>query len=286
LKRWPSEYVSSISGSRRSRSMSPTKRASAIPDRMDRCRTACCLVRLSALGFRRSAFRLQDAADRGGAPQIFTATPARSTSSDRMARHIVARTTEIPPGATRWSAWMAATRRVPCQWRSSSRCSTAVPQGRAARQGGTCVARLDLGPSPASISARGSGIAALRLARRGNSTCAPGKSCSTHRVKIRTYPVAMRGRRDAGQKAPMWRRRFRCMFEDSYVIARSRFGPAPEAAQLTSPAGERSTRIVRCAAVRGVSRVRLRGETLTEAFAGARLRPLPSGESDKGSAST
>ena len=75
-------------------------KASALADRVGRRRSPAVLVGLSALGFRRSALRLQDAADGSRAAQDLQRQRARaSTSSDRqghMARHIVARTIGHP----------------------------------------------------------------------------------------------------------------------------------------------------------------------------------------------
>src|SRR5437868_7150722 len=67
---------------------------------MDRRGPAAVLVGLSALGFRRPALRLQDAADRGRARKDLQCQRACRLQA-LMARHIVARATEIPPGGNK-----------------------------------------------------------------------------------------------------------------------------------------------------------------------------------------
>src|SRR6266403_415670 len=68
---------------------------------MDRRRPDAVLVGLSALGFRRSAVRHQDAADRSRTRQNLQRQRPRAVQALKMARHIVARTTEIPPGGNK-----------------------------------------------------------------------------------------------------------------------------------------------------------------------------------------
>src|SRR6266702_974065 len=68
---------------------------------MDRRRSDAVLVGLSALGFRRSALCVQDAADGSRARQNLQRQRPRAVQALKMARHIVARTTEIPPGGNK-----------------------------------------------------------------------------------------------------------------------------------------------------------------------------------------
>src|SRR5437773_10035739 len=71
---------------------------------MDRRRPDAVLVGLSALGFRRSALCVQDAADGSRTRQNLQRQRPRAVQALKMTRHIVARTTEIPPGGNKVAA--------------------------------------------------------------------------------------------------------------------------------------------------------------------------------------
>ena len=180
--------------------------ASAVADRMGRRRPAAVLVGLSALGFRRSAFCLQDAADaRPNASRSSTATPARSTSSDCKSEQWPVTSSPAPPisrpAATRWSASRAATSSCStCQWRVLCAAQSLPACGRAARQGGLHRA-ADLAGARRLSALAGRRNAALSLARLG---IRHAQRAVLVRSGARQGPDLSgrdRGRRDAGQGA-------------------------------------------------------------------------------------
>src|SRR5215475_2176492 len=204
---------------------------------MGRRRSPAVLVGLPALGFRRSAFRLQDAAHRSGAGEdlqrqrsravqaldscidAFSSREPVSTSLKNalMARHIVARTTEIPPGGNKVvgidgrdivvfhvnGEFFALLNRCPHE---------GAPLDKAA-----CVARLT-SPEPG-VYQRSRIGELLRCPwhgwefdmRNGQSWFDP------KRVKVRAYPVAVESGEEL-QKGPYVAETFPVHIEDSYVI--------------------------------------------------------------------
>ena len=199
--------------------------ASALADRMGRRRPPAVLVGLSALGLRRSALRLQDAADGSRAGErSSTATPARSTSSDHEPDEPVTSSParrEIPPGGNKVvdvegrdivvfhvnGEFFALLNRCP---------HAGAPLDKAA-----CVARLT-SPEPGRLPAlAGRRIPALRLARLGVR--------HAHRA-ILVRPAAgqdpdLSGRRSRTARrwprVPMWPRRSRCMSRTATSSSRS-----------------------------------------------------------------
>src|SRR5436305_487111 len=183
---------------------------------MDRRRPAAFLVRLSALGVRRPALRLQDAAERGRARKDLQRQRARGLQA-LMARHIVARTAEIPPGGNKVveldgrdivvfhvaGEFFALLNRCPHE---------GAPLDKAA-----CVARLT-SPEPG-VYQRSRVGELLRCPwhgwefdmRTGQSWFDPA------RVKVRTYPVAVE-HGETLAKGPYVAETFPVHVEDSYVI--------------------------------------------------------------------
>src|SRR5215475_3089315 len=183
---------------------------------MGRRRSPAVLVGLPALGFRRSALCLQDAAHRSGAGEDLQRQRSRAVQA-LMARHIVARTTEIPPGGNKVvgidgrdivvfhvnGEFFALLNRCPHE---------GAPLDKAA-----CVARLT-SPEPG-IYQRSRVGELLRCPwhgwefdmRNGQSWFDP------NRVKVRSYPVAVESG-EALQKGPYMAETFPVHVEDSYVI--------------------------------------------------------------------
>src|ERR1700754_3309023 len=188
---------------------------------MGRRRSPAVLVGLSALGFRRSALRLQDAADGNRAGQDFQRQRARALQAliekHRMARHIVARTSDIPPGGNKVfgvdgrdivvfhvnGEFFALLNRCPHE---------GAPLEKAA-----CVARLT-SPEPG-VYQRSRVGELLRCPwhgwefdmRNGQSWFDP------KRVKVRSYPVAIESGEELA-KGPYIAETFQVHVEDSYVI--------------------------------------------------------------------
>ena len=219
LKRRPSEYVKEHFWFTTQPIDEPDEgKASALADRMGRRRPPAVLVGLSALGFRRSALCVQDAADGDRAqqdlqqqcPRGLQAVTSKRTSS--MTRHIVARTSDIPPGGNKVvdvdgrdivvfhvnGEFFALLNRCP---------HAGAPLDKAA-----CVARLT-SPEPG-VYQRSRVGELLRCAwhgwefdmRNGQSWFDP------KRFKVRSYPVAIEAiGEDARRRAPMWPRPFRSM---------------------------------------------------------------------------
>src|SRR5215213_2387640 len=188
---------------------------------MGRRRPVAVLVGLPALGFRRSALCLQDAAHGDRAPenlqrQCPCALQALS-DKDNMARHIVARTSDIPPGGNRVfgvdgrdivvfhvnGEFFALLNRCP---------HAGAPLEKAA-----CVARLT-SPEPG-VYQRSRVGELLRCAwhgwefdmRNGQSWFDP------KRFKVRTYPVAVEDGETLA-KGPYIAETFPVHVEDSYVV--------------------------------------------------------------------
>src|SRR5579863_24672 len=191
----------------------------AVPDRLGRHRSAAVLVGLSALGFRRSAYRHQDAADGDRTAQNLQRQRACALQAliKSMARHIVARTTEIPLGGNKVvtlegrdivvfhvnGEFFALLNRCP---------HAGAPLDKAA-----CVARLT-SPEPGVYQRTRVGEL-LRCAwhgwefdmRNGQSWFGP------NRFKVRTYPVVIEDGETLA-KGPYVAETFSVHVEDNYVI--------------------------------------------------------------------
>jgi len=194
--------------------------ASAATDRMGRYRPAVVLVGLSALGFRRPALCLQDAAHGRRAEEDLQHQRARGLQ-DLMARHVVARTSEIPPGGNKVvgidgrdivvfhvnGEFFALLNRCPHE---------GAPLDKAA-----CVARLT-SPEPG-VYQRSRVGELLRCAwhgwefdmRNGQSWFDP------KRFKVRSFPVAVESGEELAaemKKGPYVAETLPVVVEDSYVI--------------------------------------------------------------------
>src|ERR1700722_5402707 len=191
---------------------------------MGRHRSPAVFVGLSALGFRRSALRLQDAALGGGTDQAVPDQRARRLQtliakhgSFAMARHIVARSTDIPPGGNKVVTLEGRDVVVFHANGEFFALLNRCPHAGAPLDQAACVARLT-SPEPG-VYQRSRVGELLRCAwhgwefdmRNGQSWFDP------KRVKVRTYPVVIEDGETLA-KGPYVAETFPVHVEDNYVI--------------------------------------------------------------------